>query len=111
MKLFQKFISWLRGFFAEKPRGVHFIEGDELPLAFVTRDLYVAREDGDLWSAGLTCPCGCGRRLEIMLLKGVKPRWDLSINAQGLPSLHPSVWVADGCRSHFWLRDGKIDWC
>ncbi|MBZ5762243.1 hypothetical protein LAV84_23585 [Rhizobium sp. VS19-DR104.2] len=111
MNLLRKLISWARGLFGEKPRGVQFFEGDELPAEFATRNIYVAREDGDFWSAGLTCPCGCGRRLEVMLLKGVKPRWDLSIDAKGLPSLHPSVWVADGCRSHFWLRHGKIDWC
>ncbi|WP_237362010.1 DUF6527 family protein [Rhizobium gallicum] len=59
----------------------------------------------------MVCPCGCGRRLEVMLLKDVKPRWDLSVDKSGLPSLHPSVWVAEGCRSHFWLRNGKIHWC
>jgi hypothetical protein len=111
MKFFQKLVSWIRGLFAERPCRVEFIEGDELPAHFATRNLYVAREDGELWSAGLTCPCRCGRRLEVMLLKDVKPRWDLSVDKDGLPSLHPSVWVADGCRSHFWLRHGKIHWC
>ena len=39
------------------------------------------------------------------------PRWDLRINAGGLPSLNPSVWRQTGCRSHFWLRDGHLEWC
>jgi hypothetical protein len=46
MKFFQKLVSWIRGLFAERPRRVEFIEGDELPAHFATRNLYVAREDG-----------------------------------------------------------------
>ncbi len=46
-----------------------------------------------------------------MLLAGVKPRWDLEIDDKGLPTLHPSTWVNDGCRAHFFLRSGLIVWC
>jgi hypothetical protein len=53
----------------------------------------------------------CGKRLEMMLLKGVKPRWDISQDAKGRVSLHPSVWLRDGCKSHFWVRAGKNVWC
>lgn len=94
----------------QKPRTVIFFEGDELPENLPSYNLAVAREDGTLWSAGLICPCGCGRRLEVMLLPGVKPRWDLTIGVSGLPTLHPSIWVNTGCRSHFFLRDGQIIW-
>jgi hypothetical protein len=46
-----------------------------------------------------------------MLLEGIRPRWDLKVDADQRPTLHPSVWVADGCRSHFWLRRGIVHWC
>ena len=71
----------------------------------------VARENGDLWSAGMICPCGCGRRIELMLLEGVEPRWDIHVSHVGRPSLSPSIWATNGCKSHFWLRDGNIEWC
>jgi hypothetical protein len=48
--------------------------------------------------------------LEMMLLPEVTPRWRLRTDEEG-PSLHPSVWAADGCRSHFWLRNGLVQWC
>ena len=70
----------------------------------------VAREDGVLWTCGMICPCGCGRRLEMMLLPEVKPHWRVRNDRAG-PSLHPSVWAVDGCRSHFWLKDGTITFC
>ena len=73
--------------------------------------LVLAREDGEDWSAHLVCPCGCGKPLEVLLIPEAKPHWRLSRDARGRPTLHPSVWLKTGCRSHFWLRSGKVDWC
>jgi hypothetical protein len=101
--------SWFRP--APKPFSLAYVEGDELPDTIPPRTLVVAREGQELWSAGMICPCSCGRRIELMLLPGVKPRWDVRVNDQGLPSLSPSVWASNGCRSHFWLRAGLIEWC
>jgi len=92
-------------------RSMVVVEGDMLPKRLPLWNLVVAREDDEDWSAGLRCPCGCGQRLEMLLLKDVKPRWDISVNQRGHVSLHPSVWVREGCKSHFWVRAGKIVWC
>ncbi|WP_246622445.1 DUF6527 family protein [Rhizobium laguerreae] len=59
----------------------------------------------------MRCPCGCGDMIELMILRGARPRWDISIDKAGHPSLHPSVWRKSGCRSHFWVREGRILWC
>ncbi len=111
--LLKKARDWFRGLFqrAPKPRGVVYFESDELPHELPDFDLAVAREDGTLWTAGMRCPCGCGRRLEVMLLQGVKPRWDLHVDTDGRPTLHPSIWVKDDCKAHFFLRSGLIEWC
>ncbi len=115
--IFKKIANWFTGLFKEpKPRldpkwTARFIEGDELPEIIQGHELVVARDAGTLWSAGLTCPCGCGKRLELMLLKEVQPRWDLTVDRDGLPSLQPSVCLKDGCKSHFWLKNGKVLWC
>ncbi len=111
MSFLQWAVAWLGDLFGGGRRKVRFIEGDELPAELPRRDLLVAREGDTLWAAGMRCPCGCGRRLEVMLLPGVKPRWDLTMDDRGRPTLHPSVWVKDGCRAHFWLRRGRVDWC
>jgi Family of unknown function (DUF6527) len=94
-----------------RPFSLVYVGGDELPAAIPTWTLVVAREDGDLWSAGMTCPCGCRRRIELMLLAGVEPRWDLHVGTSGRPTLWPSVRAVSGCRAHFWLRDGEVHWC
>ncbi|MER8408153.1 DUF6527 family protein [Mesorhizobium sp. M1307] len=59
----------------------------------------------------MRCPCGCGEPIELMVLKEAKPRWDVRIDESRRPTLHPSVWRQKGCRSHFWIRQGRIHWC
>ncbi len=92
-------------------RRLEVVESDMLPDKLPARNLILAREDGEDWCVGLRCPCGCGQKLEMMLLKEVKPRWDIAVDRRGKVSLHPSVWVNVGCRSHFWVRAGKVVWC
>jgi hypothetical protein len=94
-----------------RDRKLIVIEGDSLPERLPSRNLILARENGEDWCVGLRCPCGCGKRLEMMVLETVRPRWDVVVDKRGRPTLHPSVWVRDGCRSHFWLRQGKVIWC
>lgn len=59
-------------------------------------------------------PIGCGDvtsyipPMEFMLLRGVKPPWDLKMDKRGRPALHASVWLRTGCCSHFWLRTEKL---
>ncbi|MFZ6048084.1 DUF6527 family protein [Pseudomonas sp. CR3202] len=100
------FEDWL----APRLRAVR-IEGDALPKRFPRHQLIHLVDDGESWSAGFHCPCGCGDILEVALLKGASPRWELSVDRKGRPTLHPSVWRATGCGSHFWVRDGRIHWC
>jgi hypothetical protein len=108
----RKIVWWRRLLDAIGPRRtLHIVEGDSLPARLPFRDLVLARDQGEDWCVGLQCPCGCGERLEMMLLHGVKPRWDLMLDAKGRVSLHPSVWLRTGCRSHFWIRGGKVVWC
>ncbi|MGE6743310.1 DUF6527 family protein [Allorhizobium pseudoryzae] len=87
------------------------IEGDALPTPLPRRNLVLTRDDGDDWSVGMRCPCGCGDTIELMLLEEARPRWDVVTDSAGRPSLHPSVWRKTGCMSHFWVRNGRIHWC
>jgi hypothetical protein len=92
-------------------RVLKVVEGDSLPVNLPRRDLVMAREGGEDWCVGMRCPCGCGRTIELLLIREAKPRWDLTLDASGCPSLKPSVWLQGDCRSHFWLRQGRVEWC
>jgi hypothetical protein len=85
-------------------------EGDTLPAAMPKQDLILLQDDGENWSVGFRCPCGCEEVIELLLLPNVKPRWDMKVNNRGRPTLSPSVWKKTGCRSHFWIVDGKVSW-
>jgi hypothetical protein len=85
------------------------VEG-AFPKVLRPRTLYVLTEDGAPWQAAMICPCGCGETLYLNLLPGERPRWRFAADRKGRASLDPSVWRKIGCRSHFWLRGGRITW-
>lgn len=93
-------------------RGLRIVEvkGDAFPTTIEQGKLVRLVDDGEDWSVGMLCPCGCGETIEIMLLPCVSPRWDLKVDAQGRPTLYPSVWRSVGCKSHFWVKRGRVVW-
>lgn len=102
---------WLRlRDWASRPRKLVRVEGDALPAVMPPRNLVLLSEGGDAWSVGMTCPCGCGQLIELPLIPEASPRWRLEVDDAALPTLTPSVWLRTGCRSHFFVRSGKVLW-
>jgi len=96
---------------ASPARKLIVILGDSLPARMPWRNLILAKDDGEDWCVGMRCPCGCGRIIELLVIPEANPRWSLSVDPAGRPTLQPSVWLRDGCRSHFWMRNGRVEWC
>jgi hypothetical protein len=94
-----------------KPRLFHSIRVDEFPDKLKRAKVYLAGEGKNLWAAAMICPCGCGEVIELNLLKQARPCWSAQEHSDGTITLAPSVWRQKGCRSHFLLRQGRIDWC
>lgn len=92
------------------PRVVEVMALDALPARLPSRKMVLAREDDEDWCVVLACPCGCGQRVELPLIREALPRWKLQVDRHGRPTLSPSVWLKAGCRSHFFVRSGKIVW-
>lgn len=103
---------WLRRILARLalPRRLRIIEGDSLPERLPWRDVVLARDGDEDWCVGMRCPCGCGRTIELLVFPEAKPRWAISVDRKRRPSLSPSVWLQKGCRSHFWLKAGRVRW-
>jgi len=80
-------------------RSLSIVHGDTLPDKLPRRDILLLRDGGEDWYVGLRCPCGCGQRIEL-----------LRVETNGTPTLSPSVWLKDGCHSHFFVRKGKVLW-
>ncbi len=109
-------VNWLRIWWLKcwdalgPPRKLLVAEGDSVPQRLPWRDLVLAREDGDDWAIGFCCPCGCQRHIELLVIAEARPRWDYHVDERNIPSLSPSVSLRDGCKSHFWVRGGRIHW-
>lgn len=91
-------------------RRIAVVEADTPPANLPLRNLVLAKEDNEDWAVAFRCPCGCGKRLELLLIKEVTPHWTISVSDEGKPTLYPSIWLKAGCKSHFWLRNGKVIW-
>ena len=70
---------------------------------------YVVGGDSPKWLV-ISCPCGCGRRIDVNLMRSLAPHWTLVQGEEGL-TVHPSLWQPNtSCGSHFWIRGGRVFW-
>lgn len=103
--------GWVAGLFRRRPRPWSTAAADDVPEAPRPETLYLVGEEQYLWSAAFLCPCGCGELVQLNLLPEARPRWAVERHADGTVTLSPSVWRVRGCKSHFFLRRGRIEWC
>jgi len=69
----------------------------------------VVYQNKPLWTL-FRCPCGCGHVISLSLQKVHNPYWKVHKSDAGRPTVYPSVWQTKGCKSHFWVKDGRIYW-
>jgi len=72
-------------------------------------------EDGSPWALCYQCPCGCGSPVMVPSEKARdgSPTWTLTAEADGSYSASPSVRMTSpqGCKSHYFIRSNRIEWC
>src|ERR1700730_11091489 len=83
---------------------------DELPDHPETGVLYLLGMKQEPWAVSFVCPCGCGSLIELNLLPDARPCWKVEEHWDSTISLTPSVARMTGCRSHFWIRRGLVEW-
>jgi hypothetical protein len=101
-------IAWLR---SRKPKAFSAIFVDDVPDSLRRRAIYIAGSPGHYWSVSMLCPCGCGDLIQLNLLPQVRPCWQVEAHKDGTVTIAPSIWRQQGCRSHFFVRNGHIQWC
>ncbi len=110
IRLWALIVGFFRSLLRQKPKAYKTVKVEDLPDALLAETVYVAGENDFAWYAALLCPCGCGETLFANLLPDSKPCWRLTEHPNGTVSLHPSIWRTAGCKSHFFLRRGLIQW-
>lgn len=110
-KLFRAFGGWISsGRSSKKAAKFRFVQVEDFPETLKPKQVYVAGENGNYWGAALLCPCGCGETIQLNLLKDVRPCWSVKQCSDGSVTLLPSIWRQKGCKSHFFVRNGEIEW-
>ena len=56
------------------------------------------------------CPCGCNDTIMLSLNKHDFPSWSVKQDKFGRASISPSINKLDGCKSHFFIKKGKLKW-
>jgi hypothetical protein len=101
---------WRRNSSDRRPR-IRYKRVEDFPDPLKHATIYVAGEEPYPWAAAMVCPCGCGDVIELNLLEQASPCWSIRENIDGTITLTPSIWRTKGCRSHFLIRNSRIDWC
>jgi hypothetical protein len=108
--MFRKIIGWFCKFFKKK-RKYSYEYVEDVPEIFSPDTLYILQNEGYSWKVVMQCPCGCEENIHLNLMEGQTPNWRIEINGKDNISLMPSVWRTVGCVSHFFVRNGAIEWC
>lgn len=99
---------------------LHVVPRSELVARIVSRhprpdqitpgEMVIVRDNIDKWAC-FSCPGGCGETLKLSLNSQRRPRWSVTTDWLRRPTLLPSVRQTSGCKCHFWVRHGRIEWC
>jgi hypothetical protein len=107
----EKIFRWIRKkyrFYAAAKYKYVFVK--ELPEIVPENKVIIVSEDGMPDSLVFRCPCGCHTDIFLNLLKDAKPIWRFHISKKNKITITPSIWRKVGCKSHFFIRKGKIEW-
>lgn len=71
--------------------------------------VYIVDKNYKKW-AYLLCPCGCKEVILLSLLCSKNPSWSIKFDFLQRPTVYPSIYKLNGCKSHFLIREGKTFW-
>ncbi len=114
MELLKKFIraSLVKSGFVPKPDFVlKKITDHPQPSDMVIGVIYVVGGPGYVKWAYFRCPADHDEIIQLSLMTKRRPSWSISNSWLGIPTVHPSVRQLDGSYAHFWIKDGKVNWC
>jgi len=89
-------------------RKIHSVDRvSSIPDELQNNEAYIVEKFGrEVWLI-LNCPCPDHHRLTVNLSRNSRPFWNVDITS-GYLSVYPSLWLKDGCNSHFWIKEGHI---
>lgn len=90
---------------------VKFVDRHPTPAEVPDGVVVVVRgTDHPKWAC-FRCPGGCSSRFQLSLNPERRPRWTVAADWLNRATVSPSVLQTNACRAHFWIRQGRVDWC
>lgn len=102
-EIFLSFVEWFKPKYKVYPTV-------DIPTYIKDRTIYVVGNQSEPWLVSFKCPCGCNKDIHLNLLPDANPRWKIYLKSGNKIDISPSVWRTSGCRSHFFIRSGKVVW-
>ena len=109
MRIFNWLLDTLKRVF-RRPyfRTIHSVDRvSSIPGNLKDNEAYIVEKNGRKVWLVINCPCTVHHRLTINLSHNSRPFWDVNTSS-GYLTAYPSLWLKDGCNSHFWIRDGNV---
>jgi hypothetical protein len=88
---------------------VEIIQDNPLLDSLEDNVIYVVMKNLPRW-VYLKCPCGCKEVIMLSLDRNQFPSWTVKQDKFGRATLMPSIRKLDGCKSHFFIKKGKLIW-
>lgn len=111
-----RLFKWVfRLFVSKKPEKIDvdqlysFEYVEDIPSNTSYKTIYFVGEQGYFWQFVMVCPCGCGSLLHMNLMDDYKPFWSYEIVNNEI-SFTPSIHRMVGCKSHFFIKKGRVVW-
>lgn len=114
MRFFISLYKWLKGVFfttveITEKGGFNYIAVNDLPDELSPNIIFILDEGWQPEALSFKCPCGCNSDIHLNLLKDSRPLWSYNISNDRI-TISPSVWKKEGCKSHFFIKKGKVLW-
>ena len=106
----QLYAAWLRLYRRSKYSNVRRVASmSEVPKRLGSSIYLVGPDDALKWVV-MACPCRCGARIGVNLMRTRQPHWQIKLQS-GTVTLRPSLWrSASTCGSHFFIERNKVRW-
>lgn len=107
--MLKRLFDWIkRLFYKKKPFRYKYVE--DVPNVLKSKTIYIIGVENNPWQLIMECPCGCKNTLHMNLMKEESPVWSYVIENKKMITIHPSINRIVGCKSHFFIRNGKLVW-
>jgi hypothetical protein len=102
-------IRWIITLCRKEQLDYFYCLSNDIPNTYSTKCVYIIGVKESPWCVAFICPCGCKEKIILNTLTEATPCWKFYTKKNQI-SIFPSINRIIGCRSHFFIRNGNVEW-